>query len=283
MNHKNKNVFISLFFKTGHRGSRGLSPENTLFSFIEAIQLGANTLELDIVVSKDSKLVVSHEPYMNSEICLQPNGTEIKKEDEKLFNLYTLNYEEIKKFDCGLKIHPRFPTQKKMASYKPLLNEVIEACEKYRIENKIPTIIYDIELKSEAPEYGLSQPFPEVFAELLASFILKNELHQKVIIRSFDQAPLKYLHKNYPYFFLALIVENELSAKENIELLGFIPFMYSPEYELLNSSEITYLKEIGIVVVPWTVNSAKDIREMLDLGVNGIITDYPDLFKTMEI
>ncbi|HSZ26331.1 MAG TPA: glycerophosphodiester phosphodiesterase family protein, partial [Cytophagaceae bacterium] len=101
------------FFKTGHRGCRGIYPENTLEGFRRAIDLGINSLELDVVVSKDRQLVVSHEPYMNPEICLKPDGSEITPSEEKQYNLYTMTYEEIKKFDCGLKIHPRFPNQKK--------------------------------------------------------------------------------------------------------------------------------------------------------------------------
>ena len=271
------------FFKTGHRGARGLSPENTLVSFIEAIQLGANTLELDIVVSKDGQLVVSHEPYMNHEFCLQPNGKEIRKEEEVLFNLYHMTYDEIKQYDCGMKTHPRFLDQKKIPAYKPLLSEVIAHCENYILQNNLPSIVYDIEIKSEIQEYSLSQPLPECFSELLLSFIDIVNLSQKVTIRSFDQAPLKYIHLKAPQLPIALIVENHLSAQENIGNLGFVPFMYSPEYTLLTIPEMTYLTSIKTLVVPWTVNTLPEINEMLKLGVNGIITDYPNLFKTMEI
>lgn len=271
------------FFKTGHRGARGLSPENTLDSFTEAIQQGANTIELDIVVSKDGQLVVSHEPYMNHEFCLQPNGKEIRKEDEGLFNLYHMTYDEIKQYDCGMKTHPRFLDQKKIPAYKPLFSEAIAHCENFILQNNLPSIVYDIEIKSEIQEYTLSQPLPELFSELLLSFIHLNNLSQKVIIRSFDQSPLKYIHLKAPQLPLALIVENHLSAQENIGNLGFVPFMYSPEYTLLTTSEMNYLKSINTLVVPWTVNTMPEINELLNLGVNGIITDYPNLFKTMEI
>ncbi len=275
-------AILPTFFKTGHRGCRGLFPENTLTGFLEAIQLGANTLELDIVVSKDAKLVVSHEPYMNPEICLQPNGNEINSDEDKKFNLFLLSYEEIKSFDCGLKFHPRFPNQKKIASYKPLLHEVIETCENYILKNEL-SLLYDIEIKSEQTEYSISQPLPEVFAEMLATYIFKNNLAQKVIVRSFDPKPLQYLHKRYPTLSLALIVENHLSAKENLHHLGFIPYMYSPEYNLLTNEDITYLKEKNSLIVPWTVNTEEEILKLVKLEVNGIITDYPNLFKTMGI
>jgi glycerophosphoryl diester phosphodiesterase len=271
------------FFKTGHRGCRGLYPENTIEGFIEAIKLGVNTLEFDIVVSRDGQLVVSHEPYMNPEICLMPDGSFIKPEEEKKYNLYEMSYEQIRKFDCGLKTHPRFPQQKKKGAYKPLLTEVISSIEKYLRENNYSPVIYDIEIKSEEAEYNISQPMPDIFAEMLANFIFQNDLSQKVIIRSFDPAPLKYLHKKYSSFPLALIVENKDPAEENIKRLGFQPYMYSPEYVLLTKNEMDYLRSLDLLVVPWTVNTAEEMKELLSLKVDGLITDYPDLFKTMGI
>ena len=271
------------FFKTGHRGCRGLYPENTIHGFLEAVRLGVNALEFDIIVSKDQQLVVSHEPYMNPEFCLKPDGSEISKEEERKYNLYHMTYEEIKTFDCGLKFHPRFPNQKKEKAIKPLLSEVIMAIEQFIDENNLPSIIYDIEIKSEATEYNVSQPMPDEFAQLLADFIFQNNLSQKVIVRSFDPAPLQYLHKNYPALPLALIVENNLSVNENIQTLGFLPFMYSPEYVLITNEMLTWLHNHNVLVVPWTVNTKKEIDEMLTFGVDGIISDYPDLFKSMEI
>jgi glycerophosphoryl diester phosphodiesterase len=271
------------FFKTGHRGCRGLYPENTLKGFQEAIQLGANALELDVVVSLDGKLVVSHEPYMNPEICLNPDGSELKPEEDKKYNLYKMSYDEIKTFDCGLKFHPRFPKQKKEKNFKPLLSEVIAVTEAFIKEKNLSSVLYDIEIKSEKTEYGISQPMPEDFAEFVADFIYKKDISEKVIIRSFDPAPLQYLREKYPSLPLALIVENGLSAEENINRLGFLPYMYSPEYVLLTKDEMSFLKQKKVIVVPWTVNTSEEIKEMLRLKVDGIITDYPDLFKTMGI
>jgi glycerophosphoryl diester phosphodiesterase len=271
------------FFKTGHRGCRGLYPENTIEGFLEALRFGINTLELDVVVSLDGKLVVSHEPYMNPEICLKPDGSEIKPEEDRKYNLYKMSYTEITKFDCGLKIHPRFPKQKKEKNFKPLLSEVINVTEAFLKENHLAPILYDIEIKSEETEYGVSQPAPKEFAELVAGFIYDNKISEKVILRSFDLAPLQYLYKKYPLLPLALIVENGLSAKQNLHRLGFVPYMYSPEYVLLNKEEMTFLKHKKLVVVPWTVNTEEEIRTLLHLEVDGIITDYPDLFKTMAL
>ncbi len=273
----------SFFFKTGHRGCRGLYPENTVEGFLQAIALGCNTLELDIVVSADGQLVVSHEPYMHPAICLKPDGSSIPAEETVKYNLYQMPYEEIKKFDCGSKPVALFPQQKKIKAYKPLLQEVVAASEAYILENKYAPILYDIELKSEQAEYEHSQPAPEKFARLLAEFIATSPLSGKTIVRSFDPTPLQYLHAHHPELPLALIVENNLSAEANLQALGFLPFMYSPESVLLTKKEMRYLKTLDVKVVPWTVNSSEEIKELLYLEVDGIITDYPDLFKTMGL
>ena len=114
----------------GHRGARGLMPENTVPSFIHALTLGVTTLELDVVVSRDSQVVVSHEPFLSSTICLSPDGKAIPVEEEKRYNLYQMDYDDIRRADCGSKGNPRFPEQRKMAVAKPLLTEVIDSVER---------------------------------------------------------------------------------------------------------------------------------------------------------
>lgn len=104
----------------GHRGCRGLFPENSLPAFEKAIDLGVTTLELDLAITKDHKVVVSHEPYMNSVICFDPDGNTIDASMERKYNLYQMTHEEIKQFDCGSKVHSNYPNQKKLKTYKPL-------------------------------------------------------------------------------------------------------------------------------------------------------------------
>ncbi|MEM6803094.1 MAG: glycerophosphodiester phosphodiesterase family protein [Bacteroidota bacterium] len=113
----------------GHRGCRGLLPENTLPAFAKAIEIGVNTLEMDVVISKDKQVLLSHEPFLSHEICVGPEGEEISEENEREWNLYKMDYEQIKECDCGSKAHKRFPDQEKMAVHKPLLKEVILAAE----------------------------------------------------------------------------------------------------------------------------------------------------------
>ena len=93
----------------GHRGARGLWPENSIYGFLKAIELGVDVLELDVVVAGNKEILVSHDPFFNPLICLDPNGNEIGAEDD--YNIYRMTYSEIKKFDCGSKFHPGYPTQ----------------------------------------------------------------------------------------------------------------------------------------------------------------------------
>ena len=106
------------FDKQGHRGCRGLMPENTIPAFLKAIELGVTTLEMDTVITKDKKVLVSHEPFFNHEITTQPNGNYIHENEEKLFNIFKMNYADTLSFDVGLKAHPRFPEQKKIKATK---------------------------------------------------------------------------------------------------------------------------------------------------------------------
>ena len=114
----------------GHRGCRGLMPENTIPAMITAIDLGVTTLELDVVVTKDKKVIVSHEPWFGRDITTKPDGSYMGEREEKRFNIYWMTYEQTRTFDVGIKPHPRFPQQQKMKVTKPLLTEVIDSVRK---------------------------------------------------------------------------------------------------------------------------------------------------------
>src|SRR6188474_3759231 len=98
----------------GHRGCRGLMPENTIPAMIKALDLGVTTLEMDVVISKDNKVVVSHEPWFESEITTKPDGSFIKPGEAMQYNIFQMSYDEVLKYDVGMKTHPRFPQQQKM-------------------------------------------------------------------------------------------------------------------------------------------------------------------------
>lgn len=260
----------------GHRGCRGLYPENSLPAFLQAIELGVNTLEMDVVISKDHQVLVSHEPFLSHEICNGPESEEITEETEKEWNLYEMEYEKIKGCDCGTKIHKRFPDQKKMKVYKPLLKEVILAAEhKAKAEGR-SALFYNIETKSQPKNDSIFHPEPEVFTDLLVEVIKETGIEERVIVQSFDVRTLQVAHKKYPNLQLALLVENKEGILANLEKLGFIPQIYSPEFVLVDEAMMSFANQKGIKVIPWTLNESVDIQRMIDLKVDGIISDYPN-------
>src|SRR5215510_6152780 len=115
----------------GHRGCRGLMPENSIPAFLKALELGVDTLELDVVVSRDGQLVVSHEPFFSADFTLDPDGKRIPREKQTEYNLFRMDYAEIKKYDVGSIGNPRFADQVKVKTYKPLLSEVFIETRKY--------------------------------------------------------------------------------------------------------------------------------------------------------
>lgn len=265
----------------GHRGARGLFPENTIISFIEALKYGVNALEMDVVISKDLKVVVSHEPWMSDTFCTQPNGVAVEKNSKEKYNLYKMTYDEIKAFNCGIRKNPDFPLQQTMSAIKPLLSDVITAIETYIKNNNLPSVIYNIEIKSEVPEYNLFQPEPNQFVSLVHHELKKHNIQNRVILQSFDPAILKEIKKQDVKVLIGLLVENTNNFKTNLDLLDFTPDMYNPEYILVTSELIQELHQLNIQIVPWTVNELSDMKRLINMGVDGIITDYPDRAKDL--
>jgi glycerophosphoryl diester phosphodiesterase len=256
----------------GHRGWRGLYPENTIIGFIEAVKLGVNTLEMDVVVSKDGKLVVSHDPVMNTDICSSPDGKPVSAG----IRIYNLTYDEIKQFDCGSRGNPKFPEQKKIAAFKPLLSDIIDSVESYIRENKLPSVQYNIETKSTPDGDDVEHPKPAVFSKLLYDLLKQKNVLAKSIIQSFDPRTLQEIKKIDPTVKLALLVFNTDSFEGNIARLGFKPDFYSPNFILVNKKLVAKCHDQNIRIIPWTVNDEKKMRKMKSLDLDGIITDYPD-------
>jgi glycerophosphoryl diester phosphodiesterase len=260
----------------GHRGARGLKPENTIPAFIAALDYGVTTIELDVVITKDRQVVVSHEPWMSAEICMKPDSTLISLKEEKTFLIYKMDYNEVINFDCGLKPHVRFPEQEKMAIHKPLLKDVIAAVEDHIKSFSQYEVDYSIEIKSTKEGDNKFHPAPDVFSDIVYQLIDQYLPWERVVIQSFDFRVLKYWKKKYPHVRLAALVENLNSAEANLKALGFNPSIYSPEFKLLNLEVIAYLRKKKIRVIPWTLNEPEDMKRLRGWGVDGIITDYPN-------
>ena len=264
----------------GHRGCRGLMPENSIPAFLRALDLGVQTLEMDVVVSRDRQVVVSHEPYFHADYCSKPDGTPVLKSDK--INLYQLDYEDIKKYDIGLRGNAAFPEQQKMSAYKPLLSDVIETVENYLKTKNLPLCKYNIEIKSEEAEYDVSQPQPADFSELVNAVLVQKKLNpRRVVLQSFDFNVLKIWNEQIAKgHFLAVelsaLVSNMKGVEANLTKLGFMPAIYSPYYRLLTTSSVQELQKRGIKVIPWTVNTLDEMKQVKALGTDGLITDYPD-------
>lgn len=261
-----------------HRGGTGLMPENTIDAMLNAVELGVNTLELDLHMSADGKIVVSHDAYMNHRFMTKPDGTHIDPKEQGEYILYNMTYDSIKRYDAGLKPHPDYPDQFKTAVCKPLLTDLIDAVERYTAENGFSPVNYNIEIKSSEKREvdGTVPPYRE-FAEAAMEVLLSKELGERLIVQCFDARTLNYIHSKYPGVRLAYLVDEERDDfDDNMALLNFMPDWYSPHYTLVNSKSIKEWKAAGVRVVPWTVDRPEDIKKMVELGVDGIISNYPD-------
>lgn len=271
-----QSIYLPKFDVQGHRGARGLKPENSIPAFITALDSGVTTLEMDVVITHDKQVVLSHEPYMSSEICLDPQGKEFSDRDEKKYNIYEMDYEEVRQFDSGLKPNKDFPEQQKMPTPKPLLQDVIVAVEDHIRSFSRYEVDYNIEIKSSPDGDGKDHPPVEEYSDLVYSLVDEYLPMNRVVIQSFDARVLRYWHTKYPDVRLSLLVENLKSPEANLKDLGFNPAVYSPYYKLVNKEKIAFLHRHKIRVIPWTVNDQKDMLQLRGMGADGFITDYPN-------
>lgn len=268
----------------GHRGCRGLYPENTIQAMLKAIDLGVSTLELDVVITKDKQVILSHEPFMSAEISTNPEGKTITAAQEKTYNIYQLDYAAVQTWDVGLKPHPRFPQQEKTPAKKPLLADVIDAVEAYIRMHNLPPVQYNIETKSDPEGDDSYHPKPAEFVNLVLAVIQGKGIAPRTIIQSFDVRTIQLVHKQYPQLKTAFLVENTSAKELNTQLktLGFIPTIFSPAYQFVDRKLVNSCRRKGMQVIVWTVNTLPEMQKMLELGVDGIISDYPNLFSALK-
>lgn len=268
----------------GHRGCRGLLPENTIVSFKEAIRLGVDAIELDVVLSKDLDVVVSHEPFMSKITCLKPDGSEISVAEDQQINLFQMSYKDIKTYDCGLKGNYKFPEQRSLMACKPLLIDAIQECEAYIQKNNKEAIDYIIEIKSVVAYYGLFYPQPDRYVDAILRAIDQCNPLGKIILKSFDVNILNEIKKKRPDQKISLLINREESIEEKLNELDFIPEILGPYFELLDREIVQNYKELGFEIFPWTINAESSMKSLIALGVDGIITDYPNkLLKLLVV
>lgn len=271
------------FSAESHRGGRGAMPENTIPAMLYSLSLDyLTTIELDLYVTADKQLVLSHDAYLNPLFVLNPDGTEIDKADNKKYPLHQMNYDEIKEFDVGSKVHEGFPEQKKMKVSIPLLGDVIDSVQHYIKTHKRAQVFYNIETKSSEDKDNVLNAAPEEFVKLLMDVVEKKGITPYVIVQSFDVRTLQILNEKYPYVRTSYLVgparQKEFTIEEDLEVLGFDPDIYSPHFKYITKEQIEKCHERGIKVVVYTPNTKEEIDELKAMGVDGIITDYPELF-----
>lgn len=276
---KRKTVKAPAFYKEAHRGGRGLMPENTIPAMINGIKNGANVCELDTYTSSDGLVIVSHDPTINGTHSLNADGSEISKADSAKSIFHQMKYADIRQFDTGSKPYPAFPRQQKIKTHIPLLADLIDSVEHYTRTHKVTPVYYNIELKTSVKNDNVYNATPQKLADAVMAIVKQKGVTNRVHIQSFDIRALQYMNKVYPNVKLSFLVMNNLSIGENIKQLGFYPAIYSPIAKLVNPDLITYCGKNNMKVIPWSINEGDEMLRLINMGVDGIITDYPDLFK----
>lgn len=251
----------------GHRGARGLLPENTLPGFERAIALGVTTLELDVGVTRDGVVVIHHDRTLNPDLARGPDGQWVRAPAPAI---HSLTFAELQRYDVG-RIRPgseyfsRFKDQKPIDGTRiPRLEDLLKKDSKVRfnIETKI---------SPEAPHETLA---PEPFARALIAEVRKAGVEKRTTIQSFDFRTLKVVEREAPEIATAYLTSKRYPDPALVAEAG--ARIWSPDFSVLNEETVKKAKILGLRIIPWTVNEPGDIARALDLGVDGIISDYPD-------
>lgn len=269
------------FDKQGHRGCRGLVPENTIAAMLKAVDLGVTTLEMDVCFTKDGEAILSHEPYFSHQITTLPGGSFIAASEEKKYNIYNMTYAETLQYDVGRKPNPGFPRQLKIPATKPRLKDVIDSVEQHLLKNNFAPVHYNIETKTNPSTDNIFHPAPTEFVGKLMNIIRDKGIEERAVIQSFDARTLKILHADFPAMSTAILVNefDRRTPKQMIEMLGFTPTIFSPAWKLVNAELVSQCHLQNMKIIPWTVNDKEKIMELKNMGVDGIISDYPNLFN----
>ncbi len=259
-----------------HRGARSFFPENTIQAFCKAADLGVRVVELDLVVSKDHQIVVSHDPWLSGPHCSDPYGNPLSTENRQQ-RLYDMAYRDIARYDCGLP-HPSFPLQQRIASCKPLLSTVFTGVDaSMALAGMKGRMIYNLEIKSWPDKDGIFHPSPDRYAALVLRLVEASGLSDRVRIQSFDYRVVREAWKLNPQLCYGLLIEESKNLKQFRRMLGFLPQYVNPHVSHADRELADYLHAERILMIPWTVNSKEDMLAMKHNGADGIITDYPEL------
>jgi glycerophosphoryl diester phosphodiesterase len=290
--------YAPAFDLQGHRGARGLAPENTLPAFDTALKIGVTTLELDTGMTKDNVLVVSHDSYLNPEHTRGPDGEFLKEQGPAI---RSLTFSELQLYDVG-RIQPgtayaaRFPMQKGADGVRiPKLTEVFDLVKRIGADQ----VRFNIETKI-TPDSGGDTPDPETFATALVGAIRDAGLTSRASIQSFDWRTLMVAKRIAPEIervCLTIQSPGEDNIRRNMpgpspwtagldidDVGGSVPRLvkaadcavWSPYYRNLTAALVKEAHDLGLRVIPWTVNEMADLELIYQTGIDGIISDYPD-------
>ena len=246
-----------------HRGGAGLMPENTIEAMKHALDMGVNTLEFDLQISKDGLVVVSHDPYVLG--------------DPKAY-IYKMPYSEISKFDVGSRPSDKWPQKACIEATVPLAGDLIDFVETYTKENGLSPVRYNVEIKSlDAAGEGKNWPTYDRFVTECCKLLHSKQLDDRLVVQSFDVRALNYMHEKYPEFALSYLIDADAPDFDTyMGYLKFTPQWLSPHHSITDEELVKKCREKGMRIVPWTVDETEDIERMIDLGVEAIISNYPD-------
>ena len=282
----------------GHRGARGLAPENTLPAFAKALSIGVTTLELDTAISKDGIVIVTHNPTLKSSLVRDANGKWLN--DEPLIS--SMTFEQLKKFDVGAyrpgsREASRFPQQTGMDNVAmPSLAELFDLVKKSGNDK----VRFNIETKIN-PTKPDDTVDAETFAKALVATIEKANMSERSAIQSFDWRTLQVVQSIAPKIQTVYLSAQQrwmdTIASNGEWTAGFkaanhgnsVPKMvkaaggdvWSPFFGDLSADSVSEAQSLELQVIPWTVNDAAAMEMLIDLGVDGIITDYPDILRAV--
>ena len=242
----------------GHRGARAMRPENTIPAFQYAIEAGADVLEMDVAVTKDNVLVISHDPHINRQICQGPQpGIAIRQ----------LTFAELREYDCGALKNPHFPKQQPVPGTRiPTLGEVLSLGEGNNVQ-------FNIETKS-FPDHPELTPPPDIFAMMMLKVIREHHMESRSIVQSFDFRTLHEMKRLDRSIRLSALWEGAPRPFTDIAkdaMAGIV----SPEFHLATPEEVKAAHAAGLQVVPWTADTPEDWQKLIDAGVDAIISDDP--------
>lgn len=255
----------------GHRGARGHAPENTLPGFERAIAIGVDTLELDVGVTRDGVVVIHHDRRLNPDLARGADGKWIEAPGP---TIHSLTYAELERYDVG-RIRPGSEYARQFTQQQPLdgtriprLADLFELVKRSEVRFNIET-----KLSPDAPDETLP---PEPFARALLAEVRKAGVERRMTIQSFDFRTLAVVQREAPVVRTAYLTSGEKGEAVPRMVHEAKGAIWSPNFRDLDARALAVARELGLQVIPWTVNAPADIARVLDMKVDGIISDYPD-------